>query len=145
MIPSSWTPPPTPAFAPTPDPLTPARDVTHQHFQAGEHVAVLKGVAGGELWGDAMRIVAPSWHTPTDEDGWRLRDATGGAQTYVTAHARYLVHLSRRCPDCLIFLRAMEDHLLPKYSGHDALIDCGWYTTTALGQLVHIADARSGR
>ncbi|MFF2129912.1 hypothetical protein ACFVW1_31935 [Streptomyces olivochromogenes] len=118
-------PPPTSAFAPTPDPLTTDRDITHAHFRAGDTVVVLKGVADGELWGDAMRVVAPSWHTPTDEDGWRLRDATGGAQSYVTAHPRYLVHLSSRCPDCLI--------------------DCGWYTTTALGQLVHIADIRSGR
>ncbi|MEF9902112.1 hypothetical protein [Streptomyces sp. P9-A2] len=138
-------PPPPPAFAPTPDPLTPSRDVTHAHFEAGDQIVVLKGVADGELWGDAMRVVAPSWHTPTDEDGWRLRNATGGAQTYITGHPRYLVHLSRRCPDCLIHLRAMEDHLLPKYAGQDALIDCGWYTTTALGQLVHIADIRRGR
>ncbi|MFF2941325.1 hypothetical protein ACFVSQ_15935 [Streptomyces niveus] len=145
-MPPPWTPPPTPpAFAPTHDPLTPARDITHPHFQPGDQVVVIKGVATGELWGDAMRVVAPSWHTPTDEDGWRLRDATGGDQTYVTAHPRYLVHLSRRCPDCLIHLRAMEDHLLPKHASHDALIDCGWYTTTALNQLVHIADARSGR
>ncbi|WP_432141060.1 hypothetical protein [Streptomyces sp. bgisy084] len=140
-----WTPPPTPAFAPTPDPLTPARDITHAHFEPGDQVVILKGVAGGELWGDALHVVAPSWHTPTDEDGWRLRDATGGAQTYITGHPRYLVHLSRRCPDCLIHLRAMEDHLLPKHAEHDALIDCGWYTTTALGQLVHIADARNCR
>ncbi|MFG2707383.1 hypothetical protein [Streptomyces sp. NPDC048386] len=145
MLPPSWTPPPTPAFVPTPDPLTPARDITHQHFQAGDQVVVLKGVAGGELWGDAMRIVVPSWHTPTDEDGWRLRDATGGAQTYITAHPRYLVHLSRRCPDCLIYLRAMEDYLLPKYASRDQLIDCGWYTTTALNQLVHVADSQGGR
>jgi hypothetical protein len=138
-------PPPTPVFAPTPDPLTPDRDITHQHFQVGDTVVVLKGVAGGELWGDAMLVVAPSWHTPTDEDGWRLRDATGGAQSYITAHPRYLVHLSRRCPDCLIHLRAMEDALLPKYTDDNALIDCGWYTTTALNQLVHIADARSSR
>ncbi|MDX3402376.1 hypothetical protein B0E38_03820 [Streptomyces sp. 111WW2] len=138
-------PPPTLAFAPTPDPLTPNRDVTHAHFQAGDTVVVLKGVAGGELWGDAMRVVAPSWHTPTDEDGWRLRDATGGAQTYITAHPRYLVHLSRRCPDCLIHLRAMEDALLSKYTDDNTLIDCGWYTTTALNQLVHIADARGSR
>lgn len=145
-MPPPWTPPPTPpAFAPTHDPLTPLRDITHPHFQPGDQVVVIKGVAGGELWGDAMRVVAPSWHTPTDEDGWRLRDTTGGAQSYVTAHPRYLVHLSRRCPDCLIHLRAMEDHLLSKHAGHDALIDCGWYTTTALNQLVHIADARSGR
>lgn len=137
-------PPPTPVFAPTPDPLTPDRDITHAHFQAGDTVVVLKGAAGGELWGDAMRVVAPSWHTPTDEDGWRLRDATGGAQSYITAHPRYLVHLSRRCPDCLIYLRAMEDYLLPKYAEGEATVDCGWYTTTALGQLVHVADARSG-
>jgi hypothetical protein len=145
MLPPSWTPPPTPAFVPTPDPLTPARDITHQHFQASDQVVVLKGVAGGELWGDAMRVVAPSWHTPTDEDGWRLRDATGGAQSYVTAHPRYLVHLSRRCPDCLIHLRAMEDTLLARFAGRDELIDCGWYTTTALNHLVHIADIRGGR
>ncbi|MGW4160368.1 hypothetical protein [Streptomyces sp. SS162] len=137
--------PPDPVVALTPDPLTPDRDVTHAHFQAGDTVVVLKGVAGGELWGDAMRVVAPSWHLPTDEDGWRLRDATGGQQSYVTAHPRYLVHLSRRCPDCLIHLRAMEDALLPKYRGDDALIDCGWYTTTAVGQLVHVADVRAGR
>ncbi|WP_326740383.1 hypothetical protein [Streptomyces sp. NBC_01022] len=138
-------PPPTSAFAPTPDPLTPDRDVTHQHFQAGDTVVVIQGVAAGELWGDSMRVVAPSWHTPTDEDGWRLHDATGGAQSYMTAHPRYLVHLSRRCPDCLIYLRAMEDALLARFAGRDELIDCGWYTTTALGQLVHIADVRSGR
>ncbi|MGI5479368.1 hypothetical protein [Streptomyces lavendofoliae] len=137
-------PPSTPVFTPIPDPLTPDRDITHAHFRAGDTVVVLKGAAGGELWGDAMRIVAPSWHTPTDEDGWRLRDATGGAQTYITAHPRYLVHLSRRCPDCLIYLRAMEDYLLPKYTDGEAIVDCGWYTTTALGQLVHVADARSG-
>ncbi|MFJ7164060.1 hypothetical protein ACIQUV_00970 [Streptomyces globosus] len=137
--------PPDPVVSLTPDPLTPDRDVTHAHFQAGDTVVVLKGVAGGELWGDAMRVVAPSWHLPTDEDGWRLRDATGGQQSYVTAHPRYLVHLSRRCPDCLIHLRAMEDALLTKYPGDDALIDCGWYTTTAVGQLVHVADVRAGR
>lgn len=137
-------PPRTPVLAPTPDPITPDRDVTHRHFQAGEQVVVLKGVTEGDLWGDAMRIVAPSWHTPTDEDGWRLRDATGGQQSYITAHPRYMVHLSRRCPDCLIYLRALEDHLLPRHPSA-ALIDCGWYTTTELNQLVHIDDARDGR
>ncbi|MFI5796207.1 hypothetical protein [Streptomyces sp. NPDC051677] len=145
MLPPSWTPPSAPVVALTPDPLTPNRDITHQHFQAGDMVVVLKGVADGELWGDAMRVVAPSWHTPTDEDGWRLRDATGGAQSYVTGHPRYLVHLSRSCPDCLIYLRAVEDTLLPRYADRNELIDCGWYTTTALNQLVHIADVRGGR
>ncbi|WP_414169085.1 hypothetical protein ACMATS_24660 [Streptoverticillium reticulum] len=145
MIPPSWTSALTPAFSPIPDPLTPARDITHAHFQAGDQVVVIKGVVSGELWGEAVRVVAPSWHTPTDEDGWRLRDPTGGAQTFITGHPRYLVHLKRPCPDCLIYLRAMEDYLQPKYAGHDALIDCGWYTTTALNQLVHVADARGGR
>lgn len=145
MLPPSWDHQPTPVTARTPDPVTPTRDITHAHFQAGDTVVVLKGVAGGELWGDSMRIVAPSWHTPTDEDGWRLRDPTGGAQSYVTAHPRYLVHLSRRCPDCLIYLRAMEDALLTRFAGRDELIDCCWYTTTALGQLVHTADSRGGR
>ncbi|MEV0577118.1 hypothetical protein [Streptomyces sp. NPDC050392] len=138
-------PPPTSAFTSTPDPLTPDRDITHQHFQAGDIVVVIRGVAVGELWGDSMRVVAPSWHTPTDENGWRLRDSTGGTQSYVTAHPRYLVHLSRHCPDCLIYLKAMENALLPRYTGHNELVDCGWYTTTALNQLVHVADIRGGR
>lgn len=140
----STPPPPSSASARLPDPLTAARDMTHQHFQAGDMVVVLKGVAAGELWGDALRVVAPSWHTPTDENGWRVRDATGGAQSYLTAHPRYLVHLSHHCPDCLIHLRAMEDYLLPKHTGA-TLVDCGWYTTTDLGQLVHVADVRDGR
>ncbi|MFE6780555.1 hypothetical protein [Streptomyces sp. NPDC057702] len=138
-------PSPASAFAPTPDPLTPDRDITHAHFQAGDTVAVLKGVVGRELWGDATLVVAPSWHTPTDEDGWRLRDATGGTRSFITAHPRYLVHLSRHCPDYLIHLRAMEEALLPRFAGRDEVVDCGWYTITALDQLVHIADARSGR
>ncbi|AKH83921.1 hypothetical protein AA958_18900 [Streptomyces sp. CNQ-509] len=138
-------PSPTPVLAPTPDPLTPDRDITAQHFRAGETVVVLKGVAGGELWGDAMRVVAPSWHTPTEENGWRLRTATGGAQSYITAHPRYLVHLSRRCPDCLIHLRAMEDRFLPKFADSGDIIDCGWYTINALNYLIHIADKQSGR
>lgn len=66
--------PPDPVVALTPDPLTPRRNITHAHFQAGDTVVVLKGVASSELWG-AMRIVAPSWHTPADEDGWRLCEA----------------------------------------------------------------------
>ncbi|MDJ0347176.1 hypothetical protein QMK19_39055 [Streptomyces sp. H10-C2] len=145
MIPPSWTPPPTPAFVPTRDPFTPGRDITHAHFQPGDQIVVIKGVAAGELWGDAMRVVAPSWHAPTDEDGWRLRNPQGGEQTFLTAHPRYLVHLSRRCPDCLIHLRAMEDYLLPKFTDPNTVTNCGWYTITALGQLVHIADIQSGR
>lgn len=69
-MPPSWTPPPTPAFTPTHDPLTPARDITHRHFQPGDQVVVIKGVAAGELWGDSMRVVAPSWRAE-----WRCRPA----------------------------------------------------------------------
>ncbi|MFI8307715.1 hypothetical protein ACIF80_30720 [Streptomyces sp. NPDC085927] len=145
MLPPSWTPSNTPLPAPTPDPFTPARDITHAHFRAGDHVVVLKGAFSGELWGDSMHIVAPSWHTPTDENGWRLRDSTGGQQSYITAHPQYLVHLSRRCPDCLLHLRAVEDYLLPRFTRDREIVDCGWYTTTVLGQLVHVNDARSGQ
>lgn len=127
------------------DILTPKRDMTHGHFRPGDQVVVLKGVAGGELWGDAMTVVTPSWHTPTDEDGWRLRDPNGGQQTFITGHPRYLVHLSRRCPDCLIYLRALEDYLIPKFADAGAVIDCGWYSVTALNQLVHVLDAEGGR
>ncbi|WP_446038074.1 hypothetical protein [Streptomyces sp. SID1121] len=132
-----------PPYVP-PDPFTPQRDISHRHFRPGDQVVVLKGTAGGELWGSAMTIVVPSWHTPTDEDGWRLRDAKGGARSYLTGHPRYLVHLSRRCPDCLIHLRAMEDYLLPKFPGPQAT-DLGWYNVTELNQLVHISDHRGGR
>lgn len=65
-----------------------------------------------------------SWdHPPTVENGWRLRDPTGGDQSYVTARRHYLVHLSPRCPDCLIFLRAMEDALLRRFAGRDELVN----------------------
>ncbi len=127
------------------DILTPERDMTHSHFRPGDQVVILKGVAGGELWGDAMTVVAPSWHTPTEEDGWRLRDPNGGQQTFVTAHPRYLVHLSRRCPDCLIYLRALEDYLIPKFTDAGTVIDCAWYFTTDKNQIVHIADRGNGQ
>lgn len=130
-----------PAFAPA-DTITPQRDITHAHFAPGDQVVVIKGVADGELWGDAMTVVTPSWHTPTDEDGWRLRDPNGGAQSFITGHPRYLVHLSKRCPDCLIYLRALEDYLLPKVLG-DQPVGLGWYRVTDLGQLVHADDAKA--
>ncbi|MFE7302627.1 hypothetical protein [Streptomyces sp. NPDC057579] len=127
------------------DVFTPERDITHAHFRPGDKVVVLKGVAGKELWGDAYKVVTPSWHTPTDEDGWRLYDPNGGDRTYITAHPRYLVHLSRRCPDCLIYLRALEDYLLPQFPDSNAAVDCGWYSLTLLNQLVHVYDARGDR
>ncbi|MGK4906427.1 hypothetical protein [Streptomyces albus] len=131
-----------PVLCHIPDPITPGRAITHRHFRPGDQVFVLKGIARGRLWGSSMCVVAPSWHTPTDEDGWRLRDPNGGQQTYVTAHPRYLAHARGRCPDCLIYLRAMEEQVLPAAPRDAELVDCGWYTTTALGQLVHAADTR---
>ncbi|AJT62525.1 hypothetical protein T261_0836 [Streptomyces lydicus] len=127
------------------DNLTPDRGITHAHFRPGDQVVVLKGVAGGELWGDAFKVVTPSWHTPTDEDGWRLYDPHGGERSYITAHPRYLVHLSRRCPDCLIYQRALQDYLLPQFGTTNKVVDCGWYSLTHLNQLVHVNDARGGR
>lgn len=133
-----------PPYAPA-DNLTPERDITHQHFRPGDQVVVLKGAAGSELWGDTYKVVTPSWHTPTDEDGWRLYDPRGGERTYITAHPRYLVHLSRRCPDCLIYQRALATYLLPRLAETDEVVDCGWYSLTALNQLVHIADTANNR
>ncbi|MGW1771753.1 hypothetical protein [Streptomyces sp. NPDC002104] len=137
-----------PEAAPRPtapaDTLTPDRDITHRHFAPGDRVVVLKGIAGDELWGDSMTVVTPSWHTPTNEDGWRLRDPNGGQHTFVTAHPRYLVHLNRRCADCLIYLRAMERLMVRRANADSTAVDCGWYTLTALDQLVHVADS-SGR
>ncbi|NSC25187.1 hypothetical protein FM076_30130 [Streptomyces albus subsp. chlorinus] len=134
-----------PVLSPTPDPVTPDRDITHRHFQPREEVLVLKGIARGRLWGRSMRVVTPSWHTPTDKDGWRLRDPNGGRQTYITAHPGYLAHATGHCPDCLIYLHAMEEHSLPEGPHGADPVDCGWYTTTALGQLVHVADTRGGQ
>ncbi|MFF3860077.1 hypothetical protein [Streptomyces sp. NPDC002209] len=133
-----------PVYLP-PDPLTPERDITHRHFRPGEHVVILKGAAGGELWGDAMKVVAPSWHTPTNEDGWRLLDPNGGDRSYVTAHPRYLVHLSKRCPECLMHQKALREYLVKRLGDGEEVVDCSWYSLTALNQLVHVADARPGR
>ncbi|WP_406738938.1 hypothetical protein OG365_30860 [Streptomyces sp. NBC_00853] len=130
-----------PVFAPG-DTITSDRDITHAHFAPGDQIVVIKGVADGELWGESMTVVAPSWHTPTDEDGWRVRNPLGGSQSFITAHPRHLVHLSKRCPDCLIYLRALEDFLLPKVVGTQE-VDLGWYRVTDLGQLVHATDGKA--
>jgi hypothetical protein len=127
------------------DIVTPQRDITHAHFRPGDQVVILKGTSGSGLWGDTYKVVTPSWHTPTDEDGWRLYDPAGGARTYVTASPRYLVHLSRRCPDCLIYQQALRTYLLPRLAGAGGEVDCGWYSLTPLNQVVHVADARGGR
>ncbi|MFE4664531.1 hypothetical protein ACFRI7_11805 [Streptomyces sp. NPDC056716] len=127
------------------DTLTPDRDITHAHFRPGDQVIIVKGIADGDLWGEAMTVVTPSWHTPTDEDGWRLRNPNGGTQTYVTAHPRYMIHLSRRCRDCLNHQRALKDHIRPRTRGARSPVDCGWYILTALNQLIHTHDRRGQR
>jgi hypothetical protein len=131
---------PRPPYLPA-DRLTPERHITHTHFTPTDRIMIISGVVNGRLSGDVMTVVAPSWHTPTDEDGWRLRNPNGGARTFITGHPRYLVHLNRRCADCLIYLRAMEDYLLPRFPGPGP-VNFGWYHVTALNQLVHIADIR---
>ncbi|MGQ4484285.1 hypothetical protein ACN6LM_002613 [Streptomyces sp. SAS_281] len=127
------------------DLVTPERDITHRHFRPGDQVGILKGLAGSELWADAYKIVAPSWHTPTDEDGWRLFDPSGGERTFITAHPRYLVHLASRCPDCLIYQQALRTYLTHRLVGAKEDVDCGWYSVTHLNQVVHVADARGGK
>ncbi|BAU88008.1 hypothetical protein SLA_7142 [Streptomyces laurentii] len=124
------------------DPLTPQRDITHTHFRPGETVVIFKGVAGGRLWGNAVTVVAPSWHTPTDEAGWRVLDPAGGDRSYVTAHPRYLVHLSTGCPECLVHQKALREYLVPRIGTDEDPVDCRWYSLTALNQLVHVADSR---
>ncbi|WP_372479300.1 alpha/beta fold hydrolase [Streptomyces griseocarneus] len=90
-----------PDKAPVLDRLTPKRDITHAHFRPGEQVVIFKGVADGDLWGDAMTVVTPSWHTPTDEDGWRLaaggwRLAAGGWRLAAAQPQRRPAHLHHR-------------------------------------------------
>ncbi|MDO0936426.1 hypothetical protein QQY66_33760 [Streptomyces sp. DG2A-72] len=133
------------AWRPSLETLTARRDITHAHFTPGDTVVIPTGVADGRLSGDVMTIVAPSWHTPTDEDGWRLRNPKGGDRTFITAHPRYMIHLFRHCPDCLIHRRALEDYVLPKVPFGSGSFGCGWYSLTHLNQLVHRADARGGR
>lgn len=123
------------------DTITPRRDITHAHFAPGDQVMIVQGKAGRRLFGATMTVVTPSWHTSTDEDGWRLRDPAGGQRTFITGHPRYLVHLARRCGDCLLYLRVLEDYLLPRLPGQD-IMGFHWYSVTELNQLVHIADQR---
>ncbi|WP_435124590.1 hypothetical protein [Actinacidiphila sp. bgisy144] len=130
-----------PPFSPT-DIVTPVRSITHGHFRPGDSVIVFRGVAGDSLWGDIMTIVASSWHDPTDEAGWRLRNPRGGDRSYITAHPRYLAHLGRSCADCLIYHRALQDYLLPKVSAPCGPVDVGWYTLTRLNHLVHVDERR---
>ncbi|WP_031008897.1 hypothetical protein [Streptomyces sp. NRRL F-5727] len=122
------------------DPLTPKRDITHAHFRPGEHVVIFKGAAEGRLWGDAMKVVTDSLHTPTDENGWRLLDPNGGHRSYLTAHPRYMVHLSTLCPECLVHQQALREYLIPRVGTGEEPVDCRWYSVTALNQLVHVAD-----
>ncbi|MGW2404055.1 hypothetical protein ACWCXK_05950 [Streptomyces sp. NPDC001739] len=121
------------------DTATPQRVVTHEHFAPGDRVVVICGSADGDLAGEEMRVVAPSWHLPTGEDGWRLRNPQGGQRTFITAHPRYLIHLETLCPDCTGFLRKLAATLLPQLPKR-GVAQGGWYQLTALDQLVHTAD-----
>ncbi|MEC3997150.1 hypothetical protein VSR01_28075 [Actinacidiphila sp. DG2A-62] len=130
---------------PPADALTPARLVTHEHFTPGDHVVIIKGAFRGELVGQEMTVVAPSWHTPTDEAGWRLRNPRGGEHSYVTAHPRYMIHTDRYCPDCTGFFRSLSQALLPRMPESQQTVDGGWYYQTTLDQLVHTADLGNSR
>ncbi len=106
---------------------------------------IVKGAFKGQLVGEEMTVVASSWHTPTDENGWRLRNPRGGEHSYITAHPRYMIHTSRYCPDCTGYFRALSDHLLPRMPNSEQSLDGGWYYQTTLDQLVHTADLGSRR
>ncbi|MEU1819906.1 hypothetical protein ABZ543_32710 [Streptomyces roseifaciens] len=128
-----------PLYVHATDTVTPAREVAHDHFAPGDRVVVVRGSLDGDLHGDDLTVVAPSWHTVTGQDGWRTRNPHGGAQTFTTAHPRYLIHIERPCPECLDFFRALAAELLPQLPSQGCT-EGDWYTFTALGQLVHRND-----
>ncbi|WP_165983948.1 hypothetical protein [Streptomyces sp. YIM 98790] len=125
------------------DTITPNRVISHGHFAPGDRVVVIKGSARGDLCGTEMTIVAASWHTPTDEDGWRARDPEGGQRSYLTAHPRHLVHVEHYCPECTGYVRKLAEALLPQipYDRRDG----GWYHIDGRDQLVHNRDPKAGR
>jgi hypothetical protein len=123
------------------DTTTPDRDITHTHFAVGDRVVLIRGAVDGDLIGEEMTIVAPSWHTPTDENGWRVRNPKGGQHSYLTAHPRYLIHLERHCYDCTSYFRDLAEEVLPQITTA-RLTECGWYSLTTLDQLVHYRDIR---
>jgi hypothetical protein len=139
--PLTFPPPPRPPA----DTLTPERVITHQHYAPGDQVFIVKGAFRGNLVGEEMTVVAPSWHTPTDEDGWRLRNPRGGEHSYITAHPRYMIHTGRYCPDCTHHFNALAASLLPRMPATDRSTDGGWYYLTSLDQLVHTSDLGSSR
>ena len=127
----------------TADTVTPHRVITHGHFAIGDTVTVLCRVDDGEVSGEVMTIVAPSWHEPTKEDGWRVRNPRGGERTYLTAHPRYLVHVTesrRYCPDCSDYLSQLRRAVLSKLPA-TGVHDAGWYRITEpANHLLHRAD-----
>ncbi|WP_058042199.1 hypothetical protein [Streptomyces roseifaciens] len=121
------------------DTVTPNRQVRHDHFAPGDRVVVIRGSLDGDLHGDDLTVVAPSWHTPTGQDGWRTRNPNGGTHTFTTAHPRYLIHVEQHCPDCVAFFRALAAELLPQLPKRGCT-EGDWYQFTALDQLVHRDD-----
>ncbi|KPI02850.1 hypothetical protein OK074_5000 [Actinobacteria bacterium OK074] len=125
------------------DSVTPKRRVSHDHFVAGEPVVVVRGSLDGELAADVATVVAPSWHVPTGEDGWRIRVQGGGERTFVTAHPRYLIHAGLPCPDCVAYFDALTRELLPQLPAHGST-EGDWYGLTATDQLIHATDGPGG-
>lgn len=121
------------------DTVTPSRQVRHDHFAPGDRVVVIRGSLDGDLHGDDLTVVAPSWHTPTGQDGWRTRNPQGSTHTFTTAHPRYLIHVEQHCPDCVAFFRALAAELLPQLPKLGCT-EGDWYRFTALDQLVHRDD-----
>ncbi|TDC70274.1 hypothetical protein [Streptomyces hainanensis] len=121
------------------DTMTFERSVLHDHFVSGERVLIIFGSLDGGLTGDRFTVVAPSWHTATRADGWRLRDDNGGERSYVTAAPKYLIHIEQDCLDCVTFFKQLKKWLLPVLPGRGPG-ETHSYAQTGDGQIVHIAD-----
>ncbi|MGY4968333.1 hypothetical protein ACWGCC_03760 [Streptomyces nigrescens] len=126
------------------DTVTPQRVMNHEHFAPGDRVVIICGSADGDLAGADLRIVAPSWHTPTGEDGWRLRNPQGGEHTFITGHPRYLIHIEPACPECARHLQRLSKALLPQLP-KKGVATGDWYQLTGLDQLVHTSDISERR
>ena len=121
------------------DTVTLWREVAHGHFAPGDAVLVVRGSLDGSLTGDRFTVVASSWHRATGVNGWRLRDASGGEQSFVTAAPKYLIHIGRPCGECVDFFNALKEWVLPVLPEHGAG-ETHSFTLTRDAELVHVAD-----
>ncbi|WP_330821906.1 hypothetical protein [Streptomyces bugieae] len=89
-------------------------------------------------------MATSSWHTPTDEVGWRLYGPNGGERPTSPPTPLPRPHLPpvRQLPD---LPAGPGDCLLPQISTAGDVIDCGWCWTHHLNQLVHVNGASGGR